>query len=576
MTFRYSLFSLILCLHGAWGQQYVISTVAGNGAAGFSGDGGAAASAQLSSPSGLFLDSSGNLYFCDSVNQRVRKISNGTITTIAGNGTSGYSGDKGPATSAALFNPTGVAVDLSGNVFIADASNHVVREVSNGNITTFAGNNTGGYSGDGGPANAAQLAFPTAVTVDGSGNVYIADSGNNAIRKVAGGTIFTILGGDATGDRFHVPNDIAFDKKGNLLIADTQGRRILEWPASGGPVAVLAGDGNIGFSGDDGPAPDATLADPVGVGADSAGYVYVADTVNSRIRKISPSGIITTVAGTGDPAYGGDGGAATAANLLFPRSVVVDPTGKVYIADTGSNTIRMLRIVPPVIAGNGIVNAASFGPQISPGSLATMFGSNFTGTGLQASAALPLPDSLGGVSVSVNGKPAPALYINSKQVNFQVPWSTAPGSAAVTLSVNGEVSNTVHVPVLAAAPGLFFFFGSGRAVVQNQDHTLNSTGNAAKVGSTITAYLTGSGVVSPPVKDGEPASAGPLSKVTASVSATIGSASAQVTFAGLAPEFVGLLQMNIVVPSGLSQGDHPLAVAIGGQASNSATISVTP
>ena len=573
MTIRYGLLSLstaVLCLSPAWGQQYIISTVAGNGVAGFTGDGGPAASAQLSSPSGMFLDSSGNLYFADTGNQRVRKISNGSISTVAGNGTGGYGGDKGSATSANLFNPSGVAVDSSGNIFIADTANHVIREVSGSNITTFAGNHVGGYSGDGGLAVNAQLDFPSAVAVDGSGNVYIADSGNNVIRKVSGGNITTI---EAI-QPLHHPNGLIFETAtGNLYIVDTEGRRILVF--SHGALSVVAGNGNIGFSGDNGPATDATFDDLVGLALDSSGYFYVADTFNSRIRKISPAGIITTIAGNGVPNYGGNGGPATAAYLYFPRSVAVDPSGKVYIADTGSNTIRLLQIVPPAIAAKGVVNAASFTPQISPGSLASIFGSNFTGAGLEASAALPLPDSLGGVSVKVNGKPAPLLYVNSTQVNFQIPWATAPGSASISLSVNGTGSNTVNAAVLATAPGIFSY-GAGRAIVQNQDLTLNSPSHPAKAGSTITAYLTGSGAVNPPVADGAPAPASPLSKVTASSSATIGSAAAQVSFAGLAPGFVGLLQMNIVVPASLSVGDYPLLVTLGGQTSQGATISVTP
>jgi uncharacterized protein (TIGR03437 family) len=156
-----------------------------------------------------------------------------------------------------------------------------------------------------------------------------------------------------------------------------------------------------------------------------------------------------------------------------------------------------------------------------------------------------------------------------------VPWKTNAGNATVTISVNGITSNSVTVPVVAAAPGLFFF-GSGRAVVQNSDFSLNTPSNPAKLGSTIMAYLTGSGSVSPPVNDGAPAPSSPLVNVTSAYSAAIGSAPAQVSFAGLAPGFVGLVQMNIVVPAGLAKGDYPLTVTIAGQVSNAATISVTP
>jgi uncharacterized protein (TIGR03437 family) len=224
-----------------------------------------------------------------------------------------------------------------------------------------------------------------------------------------------------------------------------------------------------------------------------------------------------------------------------------------------------------VASTNGVVNAANFAPRISPGSLATVFGSNFAlaNTGAKA----PLPNSLAGVSVSVNGQAAPILFATPTQVNFQVPWETALGSAAVTVSVNGGSSNAVTVPVLGAAPGLFSQ-SSGQAVVQNSDYSLNGPGSPAKAGSTIMAYLTGSGPVSPTIADGAPTPIGSLIYATSQSSATIGSSTAQIAFAGLAPGFVGLVQVNVVVPSDLQTGNYPLSITIGSETSNSATISV--
>ena len=234
--------------------------------------------------------------------------------------------------------------------------------------------------------------------------------------------------------------------------------------------------------------------------------------------------------------------------------------------------VRLLKPVTPTILTGGVVNAASFTANVSPGSLATVFGSDFVGSGQLGGATLPLPFSLGGVVVSVNGKPAPVLFVDSTQVNFQIPWETAPGSATITVSSNGVTSASVNASVLAAAPGLFVI--GTRAIVQNfPDFSLNGSGNPAKAGSTIIAYFTGAGAVSPTVADGAP---GDSNSSVATVTATIGSQPATVTFAGLAPGFVGLWQANITVPSVSSAGDLPLIISAGGQASTAANVSVTP
>lgn len=565
----------------AWGQQYIISTFAGNGTGGFSGDSGAPTSAQLNSPDGIAFDSSGNLYIADSVNQRVRKISGGTITTVAGNGTQGYSGDMGKgvtgtATDAELFAPSGVALDSSGNLYIADTGNHVIRMVTTaGIITTIAGNNTGGYGGDGGPATSAQLEFPASVALDSAGNIYIADSGNNVIRKISSGNISTIVGGGATSQSLNDPTTVLVDPLNNLYICDSDGLRVLKYTPSTQEVTVVAGNGEIGFSGDFGPAVDAALDDPIGLALDSAGYLYIADTDNNRIRKVSPSGTITTIAGFGIPAYSGDGGPALSATLSFPHGVLVDGSGNVYISDTGSNVIRLLKPVTPTVTSGGVVNAASFTASVSPGSLASVFGSNFLGSGLSGVAPLPLPTSLGSVSVSVNGRPAPVLYVNPSQVNFQIPWETAVGSGTLTVSTGGITSAAANLSVLAAAPGLFV--QGSQAIVQNYPgYSLNSSSNPAKVGSTIIAYFTGGGAVSPAVADGSVAGSNPVSSVTSSVSATIDGMGATVSAAALTPDFVGLWQANIVVPALTQAGNYPLVLSVGGQASKSGNVSVTP
>ena len=575
MTMRYIFLPLAAGLVAtcAWGQQYTISTLAGNATAGFAGDGGAAASAELSSPNGMAFDSSGNLYIADSVNHRIRKISGGNISTVAGNGTGGFTGDKAAATSAELLYPSGVTLDSAGNLYIADTGNHVIRMVAtSGTITTIAGNNIGGYAGDGGAAVNANLEFPASVAVDSSGNIFIADAGNDVIREITGGNISSIIGQGYAGVVLRDPEAILLDGQGNLYICDSDGLRILKFALVAKTLTVVAGSGNIGFAGDFGPATDAYLNDPKSMAVDSNGYVYIADTNNNRIRKVSPDGVITTIAGQSAAGYGGDNGPATSAFLRFPHGIAVDASGNVYVADTGNNVVRLLKPVAPSILTGGVVNAASFTANVSPGSLATVFGSDFLGTGQLAGATLPLPLSLGGVVVSVNGKAAPVLFVDSTQVNFQIPWETAAGSATVTVSSNGITSASVNASVLAAAPGLFVI--GTRAIVQNfPDFSLNGSGNPAKAGSTIIAYFTGAGAVSPAVADGAP---GDSNSSVATVTATIGSQPATVTFAGLVPGFVGLWQANITVPSVPSAGDFPLIISAGGQTSKAASVSATP
>jgi uncharacterized protein (TIGR03437 family) len=333
----------------AFGQTYTIYTVAGNGTQGPSGDNGPATSAQLNWPEGVAVDPAGNLYIADNFNNRIRKVSNGVITTVAGDGAQGFSGDNGPAASAQLYGPTGVAVDSAGNVYIADAENARIREVSKGVITTVAGNGSFGFSGDNGPATSAQLYGPWGVAVGSAGNLYIADEVNNRIRRVSNGVITTVAGngapgfsgdnGPATSAQLYGPCGVAVDAAGNLYIADTYNQRIRK--VSNGVITTVAGNGTYGFSGDNGPATSAQLKGPWGVALDSAGNLYIADTSSLRIRKVS-NGVIATVAGNGTFGFSGDSGPATGAQLYGPTGVAVDSAGNLYIADEFNDRVRLL------------------------------------------------------------------------------------------------------------------------------------------------------------------------------------------------------------------------------------------
>jgi trimeric autotransporter adhesin len=343
-----------------------INTYAGNSGYGFSGDGGSALSAQLSSPRGIGLDSSGNLYLADRWNNRVRKIASGTISTIVGNGQANFGGDGGLATSAQLSYPDGIAVDKTGNVYISDLLNNRVRMVTpTGTISTFAGNGLPGFGGDGGAATSAELNQPAGLAVDSSGNVYIADSNNSVIRMVnPQGVISTVAGtgglegysgngGAATKATLMAPLGVAVDSSGNLYIADYYGW-IREVNASTGVISTLAGNGTNGYSGDGGSATSAQFYNPVGVAVDSSGNVYVADSGNGAVRMIS-NGTITTIAGNGTLAYAGDGGPASLAEFSAISGIAVDAQGNLYVADTSNDAVRLFPLGGTVstIAGNG-------------------------------------------------------------------------------------------------------------------------------------------------------------------------------------------------------------------------------
>jgi sugar lactone lactonase YvrE len=346
----------------------IINTFAGNSAYGFAGDGGPALSAQLSSPRGICLDASANLYFADRWNNRIRKIAGGTISTIAGSGQGNFGGDGGAAISAQLSSPDGVAVDLTGNLYISDMLNNRVRMVSpTGTITTFAGNGIAGFSGDGGAATSAELNQPAGLAVDASGNLYIADSNNAVVRKVTPqGTISTVAGiggtegysgdgGQAGKATLMAPLGVALDSSGNLYIADYYGW-IREVNASTGVISTLAGNGNNGYTGDGGPATAAQFYNPVAVAVDSSGNVYVADSGNGAVRMIA-NGTITTIAGNGMLSYTGDGGPASVAQFSAISGIAVDAQGNIYVADTSNDAIRLFPL------GGNVSTIAGFGTQ---------------------------------------------------------------------------------------------------------------------------------------------------------------------------------------------------------------------
>ncbi|MFC5865373.1 chitobiase/beta-hexosaminidase C-terminal domain-containing protein [Acidicapsa dinghuensis] len=339
----------------------IITTVAGTGTAGFTGDSGQATGAELNTPWRVTKDIAGNLYIADTFNSRIRKVNaaTGVITTVAGNGIPGYSGDGGPATSAELDYPYGIGVDSAGDLYIADTSNHRIRKVNaaTGTITTVAGDGTAGNSGDGGPATSGEMTYPYGIAIDASGNIYTSDWISGVIRKVTAstGVISTVAGnggagyagdgGPATSATLYYPVDVAVDGGGNVYIADTDNYVVRKVSAATGIITTVAGKHTYGYSGDGGSATSSELGFPEGVSLDSAGNLYIADVAANVVREVTATtGVINTVAGSGSPGYSGDSGPATSATLNTPEGVVANPAGGGFlIADAINNRIRAVQ-----------------------------------------------------------------------------------------------------------------------------------------------------------------------------------------------------------------------------------------
>lgn len=575
------LFTLLLTTGlAAFAQQYTINTVAGiGGVLGYNGDAGPATQAQLVRPFRVTVDSSGNIYIVDYYSYRIREVtaSTGIINTIAGDGTPGYAGDGAAAIDAEIYDVHGIAVDSSGNVYIADTDNGRVRKIdTSGNINTIAGNGAYGYTGDGAAATAAALWFPSGLAFDSSGNLYISDYGNSTVRKIDSKGIITTVagtgsygfsgdGGSASKAALAYPYAITFDSSGNLLIADLGNTNIRKVDTSGNISTLISG------------------ITPEDIAVDSTGAIYFVDGVSSIVQKILPGGTIIPVAGNGTASFNGDGGPANQAEVDQPQGVATDTSGNVYVADTQNQVIREMTPIP-FSFGAALNAASSQGGPIAPGEIVTLYGVGVGPSTLTQYTPNPdgsIPTTIAGVQVFFDSSPAPLLYVSATQIAAIVPYSMQnAGTAQVSVNYNGAASVATPFTVGNTAPGIFTSntTGSGQAAAVNTNGTLNNTSNPAHIGDIISLYATGEGQTTPGGVDGKLAPlTPPYPMPIANVTATIGGQPAQVTYYGAAPgEVAGLMQVNIQIPAGIQPGNVPVVLTVGGVVTTSAvTVAVT-
>jgi len=538
-------------------------TIIGNVLFSFHGDGGPATNAALYIPVGVVTNGAGAIWVSDFGNGRVRRISpDGIIATVAG----------GLITDT-LQRPSGLALDSKGTLYFTDpAIDEILQMPLNGRLTTIAGTGLPGSSGDGGPARFAMLSSPIGVAVDGLGQVTVADTGNNRLRRIKTDGTMAPFAGSA---QLLAPTGLCTGLSGDIFVADT-GNHMVRRIAVDGSVGTLAGNGVQGYSGDTGPANAASLNAPRGCAVDPQGNVFIADTGNHAIRLVTLDGKIWTIAGTGMPGFSGDAGPALQAALHSPYSVALDTDGTVYIADKDNNRIRRLKPVGPafgeITQTIGYANGASqqSGP-VAPGSLISIFGS-----GLGPLTAIPgtlqssgvLANQLGDTQVLFDGIPAALLLVQDSQINALVPFGVA-GRAASKVEVRrlGSAIGSTSVPISPAAPGLFTLDGgAGLAFALNADGSANSSNNPAARGTVVTLYGTGGGQTFPTGTDGRVPDGNPYPLVLP-VSATIASQPANVAWAGETPGQPGINTFQLTVPSTTPTGPQPVVLMIGGMSS---------
>lgn len=537
---------------GSLGPQYRISTIAGNGGNSAS-PAGPATEVGISSVMTIGIDNLNRLLIGD--NNRVRRLSGGTLSVIAGTGTSGSTGDGGDPLAANLDGPQTIVVSRQGDLLLNERFQHKVRRMRGNIIDTYL---------DG--AKITKFLGASAIALDAEDRLLVANS--ISIDLFNGQTLTTL-----TSTGLSTPVGLAAGPDGAYYVTDQGRQQILRIPWGGGAPTVFAGTGVAGFSGDGGPALAAQMNTPIGIVFDKKGTLFFADSLNHRIRAIAPDGTIRTIAGTGLAVFEGDELTGGYASFNRPTALAINADGELFVADSLNRRVRKLVLeTTPTPQVSALLHGASGNAKLSPGSLFSVYGTQLAGT-TRITGETPWPRSVDGVTVTINGVAAPLYYVSPTQINGQIPYETAVGTATALVTFNGSAPAQVSFPVVAANPGVLVYNGN-RAVAVNPTGAVNATNAGAKPGDIELLYFSGIGVpaVSVATGAGSP-SAEPLGRSKYASSIKLNGQAVEVFYLGLAPSYPALCQANFRIPN-LPPGDYPLTITVNGEESNVAMLTI--
>ncbi|MEI9812088.1 MAG: hypothetical protein WDO18_05170 [Acidobacteriota bacterium] len=547
---------LTIVARGSLGPRYTLSTVAGSGNTGSTTGSGPALLTPIGRTKGIALDSQNRLVF--SGGSRIWRLTDSNLETLAGNGTATSTGDNGPALQATVNAPDAIVIDAQDQIYFSERSPSKIRRISNGQIANVLDS-----------TKSSNFFATQGFDIDANGQFIV--TADLTVAKYNGQTYTELV--DQSNFKIPVssPAGLAIGPNGDYFVSNQSPDQILRITPAG-VATIYAGIGTPGFSGDGGPATSAQVNDPAGLVFDPQGTLFFVDQGNSRIRSITPDGTIRTIAGSGLSGFAGDGLTGPFAGFGVPTGIAIDRSGNLYVSDTFSERIRKLtKETVPAPKPAALLHGASGSPKLAPGGLFSLYGELLSNT-TKITGSTPWPRTIDSVAVTINGVAAPLYYVSPSQINGQIPYETALGTATALVSVNGSDPISIQFQVVAANPGILVYNGT-RAVAVNPNGSVNAQNAPAKPGDVELLYFSGIGVPDVTVATGEGSPSDPLARAKYQYQIKLNGQVVDVAYLGLAPTFPALCQANFTIPN-LPAGEYELVMVINGEESNKTILTI--